>query len=54
MQKYGELGFPREEVCILYFGQSPSILMDSFDECRYHYLGLIQNKISAFEHQGDR
>ncbi|KAH8695736.1 mitochondrial chaperone bcs1 [Phaeosphaeriaceae sp. PMI808] len=53
MQTQGQFGFPREEVSISCFSRCPNVLREFLDECRGHYLGLVQNKTSVFEHQGD-
>ena len=55
LQKHGELGFtPREEVSISCLGRTPTVLREFLDDCRRHYLGLVQNKTAVFEHQGDK
>jgi chaperone BCS1 len=54
MHSHGELGFSREEVFISCFSRSPTVLREFLDECRCYYLGLVENKTSVFEHQGDR
>ncbi|KAH8706865.1 BCS1 N terminal-domain-containing protein [Phaeosphaeriaceae sp. PMI808] len=54
IQTPGQFGFPREEVSISCFSRRPSVLREFLNECRCHYLGLVQNKTSVFEHEGDR
>ena len=54
MQKHGEFRFPREEVSLSCFGRSSSVLKELMDECRCHYLGLVQNRTAVYEHQGDK
>jgi chaperone BCS1 len=54
MQKHGEFGLSREEISISCFGRSPTVLKEFLDKCRCYYLGLVQNKTSVFEHQGDK
>ncbi|KAF2177325.1 hypothetical protein K469DRAFT_809530, partial [Zopfia rhizophila CBS 207.26] len=46
-QSHGELGFTGEEVSI-------SVLRELLDECRRHYLALVQKKTSVFEHDKAR
>ncbi|KAF2469713.1 uncharacterized protein BDR25DRAFT_160156, partial [Lindgomyces ingoldianus] len=43
----------RDEVSISYFGRNPSVLRELLDECRKHYLGMVENKTCVFEHQKD-
>jgi chaperone BCS1 len=51
MQIHGKFGFPREEVSVSCFNHYPSVLREFLGECRSHYLGLVQNKTSVFEHE---
>ncbi|KAH8704294.1 BCS1 N terminal-domain-containing protein [Phaeosphaeriaceae sp. PMI808] len=53
MQTQGQFGFPREEVSISCFSRCPSVLREFLDECRSHYLGLVQDKTSVFEHEAN-
>ncbi|KAK5282860.1 hypothetical protein LTS03_011482 [Exophiala xenobiotica] len=43
-----------EELSISCFSRSTRILKELLEECRHHYLEIVQNKTSIFEHQGDK
>ncbi|KAK7178612.1 mitochondrial chaperone bcs1 [Paraphaeosphaeria sporulosa] len=44
----------REEVTLSYFRRNPGVLRELLDECRRHYMGLVEDKTCVFEHDNDK